>query len=261
MEEEKSSPLFPPTVHESAILEDLGYAQELKRTFSFVGMLGFAFSIVTSWTALGGVLVVGIESGGPPVMIWSWLAICVLSLAVAGSMAEICSAYPVAGGQYSWVMILAPRSVARGMSFVTGWFMLTGILAMGATNNFISANFVLGMAQLSFPDYVIEQWHVVLVTYCIAISVTLANLGATSQLEKCSRVMIVWNIASFVIVVITILACSEQKASASFVFAEFQNLTGWSSGMAAILGVLQAAFGMYTFPLPSYLESPFAHGV
>ncbi|KAL9585433.1 MAG: hypothetical protein Q9212_001542 [Teloschistes hypoglaucus] len=112
-------------VQENAVLESLGYQQELKRSFGLLGMIGFSFSIVTSWTALGGVLIIGVESGGPPVMIYSWLAICLFSLAVAYAMAEICSAYPVAGGQYSWVAVLAPPSVARGLSYVTGWFMIT----------------------------------------------------------------------------------------------------------------------------------------
>lgn len=89
-------------------------------------MIGFAFSIVTCWSALSGVLIIGAESGGPPVMVWSWLGVCAFSLAVAYSMAEMCSAYPVAGGQYSWAAILAPRKVARGFSYVCGWFMLTG---------------------------------------------------------------------------------------------------------------------------------------
>ena len=31
-------------------------------------------------------------------MIWSWVGISIVTLAVAYSMAEICSAYPVAGG-------------------------------------------------------------------------------------------------------------------------------------------------------------------
>lgn len=53
-----------------------------------------------SWTALGGSLVVGITSGGPPVIIYSWIGVCFFSLAVAYSFAEICSAFPVAGGQY-----------------------------------------------------------------------------------------------------------------------------------------------------------------
>lgn len=115
-------------------------------------MIGFSFSIVTCWTALGGVLIIGIIAGGPPVMIWSWLGISLLSLTVAYSwvidfrihspqvltkfsFAEMCSAYPVAGGQYTWVAILAPPKIARSMSYVTGWFMNTGIIAMGATNN------------------------------------------------------------------------------------------------------------------------------
>ena len=114
-------------VQEDAVLESLGYRQELKRSFGLLGMIGFSFSIVTSWSALGGTLIIGVESGGPPVMIYSWIGISVFALAVAYSMAEICSAYPVAGGQYSWVAVLAPPSVARGMSYVTGWFMITGM--------------------------------------------------------------------------------------------------------------------------------------
>ena len=55
-------------VEEDVKLESLGYQQELKRSFGLLGMVGLAFSIVTSWTALGGVLIVGVESGGPPVM-------------------------------------------------------------------------------------------------------------------------------------------------------------------------------------------------
>jgi choline transport protein len=84
-------------------------------------MVGFSFSIVTSWTALSGVLIIGVESGGPPVMVWGWLCVCLATLAVAYSMAEMCSAYPVAGGQYSWVAILAPTRWARSMSYLCGW--------------------------------------------------------------------------------------------------------------------------------------------
>ena len=84
-------------------------------------MIGFSFSIVTCWSALSGVLIIGAESGGPPVMVWSWVGISLVSLAVAYSMAEMCSAYPVAGGQYSWVAVFAPRSLRRGMSYVCGW--------------------------------------------------------------------------------------------------------------------------------------------
>lgn len=78
-------------------LESFGYQQELKRSFSLFGMIGFAFSVLTCWTALGGSLVVGTLAGGPPVIIWGWLGVCAGSMCVAYSFAEICSAYPIAG--------------------------------------------------------------------------------------------------------------------------------------------------------------------
>ncbi|CAF9928795.1 MAG: hypothetical protein ALECFALPRED_004143 [Alectoria fallacina] len=240
-------------VQEDTVLENLGYQQELKRSFSLLGMIGFSFSIVTSWTALGGVLIVGVESGGPPVMIYSWIGISIFALAVAYSMAEMCSAYPLAGGQYSWVAVLAPPKIARGMSWVTGWFMITGVLAMGATNNFIGANFILGQANLSFPSYTIERWHTVLLAYLIALISTGVNIYGPHLLDRISRFIFLWNILSFVIVVITILATNDHKQPASFVFHDFQNFTGFSTGFAAILGLLQSSFGMCCYEAPAHM--------
>lgn len=217
-------------------------------------MIGFAFSIVTCWTALGGVLTVGILSGGPPVMVWSWLGISIATLCVAYSFAEMCSAYPVAGGQYSWVAILAPKSISRGMSYVTGWFMCVGVVAMGATNNFILANFVLGMAVLNNPEYVIERWHCVLLTYLIAIVAAMSNLFLTRIFERLSTGFLVWNVCSFFIVVITCLATNKNKQNAAFVFTDFQNDTGFESpGMAVMIGLLQSFFGMCCYDAPTHM--------
>ena len=88
----KPTEVFDPNIAEANALESLGYQQELKRDFSLLGMLAFSFSIVTCWSALAGVLIIGAESGGPPVMVWSWLGICAFSLTIAYSMAEMCSA-------------------------------------------------------------------------------------------------------------------------------------------------------------------------
>ena len=54
-----------------------------------------------SWSALGGVLVTGVNAGGPPVMIWGWVGLCCVALCVAYSMAEMCSECPVAGGKWA----------------------------------------------------------------------------------------------------------------------------------------------------------------
>lgn len=81
----------------------------------------------SSWTALAGTFIVGVTAGGPPVMVYSFLAVCILSLCVAIPLAEMCSMYPVAGGQYSWVAVLAPPGIARGLAYTDGWFMLIGM--------------------------------------------------------------------------------------------------------------------------------------
>lgn len=115
---------------------------------------------------------------------------------------------------------------------------------MGATNNFIGANFILGQANLVNPYYVIERWHTVLVAYGFTLIATFINLWGSRILDKVSTVALILNITSFVVTVVTILACNTNKQSASFVFQDFQNFTGFGTAMAGIIGILQPAFGM-----------------
>ncbi|KAJ6093460.1 hypothetical protein N7486_008749 [Penicillium sp. IBT 16267x] len=253
MSNKDETQVFKGTTSEDVRLENFGYEQELKRSFGLLSMIGFSFSVVTSWTALSGVFIVGVTSGGPPVMIFSFIGVSLLTLAVAIPMAEMCSMLPVSGGQYSWVAALAPPKIARGLSYVTGWFMLVGLLAMGATNNSIASNFVLGMANLIFPDYVIERWQTVLVAYLVALLSAAVNIWGSHLLHRISKFILIWNVASFIIVTITLLATNDHKQSPSFVFAEFENSTGWGTGMAAIIGILQACFGMCCYDAPSHM--------
>lgn len=168
-------------------------------------------------------------------------------------MAEMCSEYPVAGGQYSWVYILSPKSIRRQFSYITGWFMIIGILAMGATNSFIGANFILGMANLTHPNYVIERWHTVLVAYTFTFFATLVNVFGEKLLNRLSKGLLVFNIVAFIVTIVTILACNDNKQSASFVFKDFQNFTGFGSGMAVIVGIIQPAFGMCCYDAPAHM--------
>jgi choline transport protein len=124
---------------------------------------------------------------------------------------------------------------------------------MGATNNSIASNFVLGMANLVFPGFEIQRWHTVLVAYLVAFLSTTVNLWGSHFLHKISKAILIWNVSSFVIVTATILATNDHKQPASFVFQDFQNGTGFGTGMAAIIGVLQACFGMCCYDAPSHM--------
>lgn len=124
---------------------------------------------------------------------------------------------------------------------------------MGATNNSIGANFVLGMANLVFPEYTIQRWQTVLVAYLIALMSTAINIWGAHLLNRLARFILIWNVGSFLVTMIVVLATNDHKQPASFVFSEFQNFSGWGPAMAAIVGILQACFGMCCYDAPSHM--------
>jgi choline transport protein len=115
---------------------------------------------------------------------------------------------------------------------------------MGATNSFIGANFILGQVNLVNPTYEIQRWHTVLVAYSITLFAVFINLWGAKILDRISKGMLIFNIVAFIVTIVTILACNKNKQSASFVFQDFQNLTGFGTAMAGVIGILQPAFGM-----------------
>lgn len=86
-------------------LAALGVKQELRRNFSPLSMLGLAFAILNSWTALSASLSLALPSGGPTSVIWGLMTAGVCNLCLAASLAEFLSAYPTAGG-VSGVLVL-----------------------------------------------------------------------------------------------------------------------------------------------------------
>ena len=65
----------------------MGHKAELNRHFSPLAMLGLAFAILNSWTALSASLSLALPSGGPTSVIWGLITagICKASTASAGA--------------------------------------------------------------------------------------------------------------------------------------------------------------------------------
>lgn len=85
---------------DAEMLANLGHKQELERNFSMVSMLGLAFAILNSWTALSASLSLALPSGGPTSVIWGLVTAGVCNLCLAASLAEFLSAYVVANAEY-----------------------------------------------------------------------------------------------------------------------------------------------------------------
>jgi hypothetical protein len=136
---------------------------------------------------------------------------------------------------------------------------LLGILAMGAVNNSFTSNYILGQANLVFPSFTIERWHTVLVAWAVGILALSVNVFAPQALHRVARLILLWNIFTFVIVIITLLATNDHKQDASFVFQDFQNMTGFGSAMATVVGILQSLFGMCCYDAASHMTEEMTH--
>ena len=79
-----------PTSDESH-LAALGHAQSFDRQFSKWSMLGLAFAILNSWTALAASFSLSLPSGGTVSVIWGLVTAGVCNLSLAASLAEFLS--------------------------------------------------------------------------------------------------------------------------------------------------------------------------
>ncbi len=109
------------------------------------------------------------------------------------------------------------------------------------------------MAQLANPEFTIERWHTCLVAFCLLFLAAAINIWGRRLLERLSQIMIIFNMISFVMVIVILLARDNKKRSASFVFKDFQNFTGFPTAYASLLGLLQSAFGMTGYDATAHM--------
>src|ERR1043165_320322 len=119
-------------------LAELGYRQELDRTWS--GFQNFATSFTITSILAGCFTTYGQawNNGGPIAISIMWPVISCLILLVAFSMAALASAMPTAGGIYYW----ASRLGGPGWGWFTGWFNLIGLVAVTASVDYAAATFL-----------------------------------------------------------------------------------------------------------------------
>jgi amino acid transporter len=83
-------------------LSELGYKQELNRSWSGFSNFAISFSIISilagCFTSFG----LGWNNGGPAAIAWGWPIISAFILVIGMCMAELVSAYPTSGGIYWW---------------------------------------------------------------------------------------------------------------------------------------------------------------
>ena len=93
-------------------LNEMGYAQELRRGMSAFSNFAVSFTIISILSGCLTLYLFGMNTGGPAVITWGWLIVGAFTLTVGLAMAEVCSSFPTAGGLYYWSAKLAKTNSA-----------------------------------------------------------------------------------------------------------------------------------------------------
>ncbi|KAK5161628.1 hypothetical protein LTR04_004013 [Oleoguttula sp. CCFEE 6159] len=239
------------------VINASGHAEVLDRNFSLFSIVSLAITSGNTWITLGGSITVAIYNGGPPGIIYEFIAVSVLYWLVAASIAELASAMPSSGGIYHWASITAGR-YGRSCGFFAGWWnFLAWIFGLASTLQILSAQLV-SMYALMHPDFVTQRWHVFL-TYVITTWITCAIVlffnRALPRIEQLGGFLILAGV--FITVVVCAVMPSTNgngHATSASVWRDWTNTTGYSSdGFVFLAGMLNGAFAVGTPDITSHL--------
>ena len=227
-----------------AQLHNLGYAQELRRRMGGFSNFAVSFTIISILSGCLTLYSFGMNTGGPVEMVWGWVFVGVMTLVVGLGMAEICSAYPTAGGLYYWSAKLAKGDSGPVWSWFTGWFNMLGQVAVTAGIDFGFALFLNFFLNIT-TGWSLAHSHTIYLFAAILVVHGLLNTFGVRVVALLSDISVWWHVVGVVVIVAVLAIVPTHHASANFVFTKFVNQTGFHSGLYVVLiGLLMA---QYTF--------------
>ncbi|PHH71256.1 hypothetical protein CDD80_5407 [Ophiocordyceps camponoti-rufipedis] len=232
-----------PRLTADQALANLGYRAELPRTFSMLSILGLSFAIMAVPFGLSTTLYITLTNGQSVTVLYGWILVSLISLCIAASLAEICAVFPTAGGVYYWSATLSPRRWAPLVSFVDGWLTLVGNWTVTLSINFSGAQLILSAVTIFKPDFVANQLETVVCFWALMLVCALVNAFGSRHLGLVNSLCLYWTAATVLIILVTLLATSQHRRDAAFVFAHYDaSASGWPSGWSFFVGLLQPAY-------------------
>src|SRR6266498_231884 len=211
-------------------LHELGYRQELSRTWSAFTNFAISFTIISVLAGCFTTFSFAWLNGGPVAVSWGWPILCFFVLMVGFSMAELTSAYPTAGGPYWWANDLG----GKGWSWMTGWFNIVGLIGIVAGVGYGCALFLnallglygLNIFGINFGDtshVLAEQFLLFMI---ILVLYTLVNIFADRLIATINNISVWWHVLGILIVIGLLVFVPDHHQSADFVFTDKINNNG-----------------------------------
>ncbi|TIC19175.1 amino acid transporter [Wallemia mellicola] len=234
--------------------DNFGYVQEMPRNRSMASILFLAVAIAAIPYGLSTTIIYPLTNGGPSAVIWGWVFMACVTQAVAISLAEICSRYPVAGGAYYWSYMLSPPKYARIYSYICGWVYLVGNWTVTLAVNFGTTQLFLAGLNILYPDFVANQWQTVLTFWALTIVTTLISCIPGKYLKYIDHGCFVWTVAGLITILVALSVRADAgRRTAAWVFGYFNNDgSGWPKGWSFFVGLLM---GGYTLSSTAMISS------
>ncbi len=225
-------------------LAELGYSQELSRTWSGFSNFAISFSIISILAGCFTTYYQAWNNGGPIAIAWGWPIISCAILVIAFCMSELVSAYPTAGGIYWWSSELG----GAVWGWFTGWFNLIGLVAVVASVDYACATFAsalfalwsVDIGVLDFSDGAAPGLGDVFVVFALILALhAVINIYSSHLVALFNNVSVWWHVGGVAVIVAILILGPERHASADFVFTDTINNSGFGGGM----------FWLYVLPL------------
>ncbi|PYH29104.1 amino acid transporter [Aspergillus neoniger CBS 115656] len=222
---------------DEAILRAQGREVELTRSFSWVGALGLAFSIVNSWLTYASCFGVAYSYGGGQIATFSPLLSALTQLVMLQGVAELASAFPSSGGQYHYTYIIAPKRFKNFAAYVVGMINVIAWWINTASGTIYTAISAFGICRFLIPGFVGAQWQVYL-CYLLVILLTLLPIFIIPQhrVDAMTQSSMFLSILGFFLVMIVCLVMGKGTYRPSSL-VEYQPRSGWAPGPAWLLGI------------------------
>jgi len=215
-------------------LAQLGYKQELSRTWSGFQNFAISFTIISILAGCFTTYGAGWNNGGPVAISWGWPIISVFILIIGLCMSELVSAYPTAGGIYWW----AAKLGGPAWGWFTGWFNLIGLIAVTASVDYGCATFlntVLGLykvnafnGEASGSAFLHGTFFLFLIVLALH---AVINILTSHLVALFNSISVWWHVAGVALIIGVLIFVPSHHASFDYVFTKRLNNSGFSGGM------------------------------
>lgn len=232
---------------------DIARVTQSKKPFTTWSAMSLGFSI--SNTGMGMALVVGSAVfGAGPLFIYGTLLVTAVTFCVAITLGELASAYPHAGGQYYWTAQLSSPNTRRFISYMTAILSWASVICTGASAVSGMTNTIFAIVGLTYPDFNYQPWMGFLLFQAFNWA-GVAMVFYERIIPVMSNTFVAVSLVTTITMIICLVAPNSRKASAAQVFGAdgYFNLSGWSDGVAFLVGISGINWGFSCLDAATHL--------